>query len=240
MNLKLLCIVFTLSTCAITTNAQTQFSGWLATFESVKLGKHTSISADAQLRSSDDVEHVATLLLRAGFTYHATKKIQLTTGYAFVHNRRVVSGTSGYVDEHRIWEQLIYNHKAGPVNLTHRLRLEQRFIGKAVPDGDDLKRNGHAYANRFRYFIRNLLPFRAQSDFKKGMFAALQDEAFLNVGNKANVNGKTFDQNRLYVAIGYRVSREFDVEAGYLNQYISGVTGRTLNHVAQAAVYFRL
>ena len=73
------------------------------------------------------------------------------------------------------------------------------------------------------------------------MFAALQEEVFLNFGNGDNTNGKTFDQNRIYLAIGYRVNAEFDIEAGYMNQYTSGRNDSfTNNHIAQVAGYLRL
>jgi hypothetical protein len=55
------------------------------------------------------------------------------------------------------------------------------------------------------------------------------------------VNGETFDQNRAYVAVGYRFSARFDLEAGYLNQYIDHRNDNFSNvHVAQVAGYLRL
>lgn len=220
-------------------HAQTQYAGWVADFNTIKTGKHTSIHSDIQLRSSDEVAHVQTLLLRAGLNYHAGKKFIVTAGYAFVDNRRTTSGVSGYIPEHRIWEQLIFNHRKGPVAISHRLRIEQRFVGTAVVQGNQLGREGHFTAHRVRYFIRNIIPFHKTETFKKGPFAAIQDEVFLNYGNKANLNGKTFDQNRLYLAAGYRLAPSFDIELGYMNQYIRGRTGRTNNHIAQVAVYVR-
>ena len=69
----------------------------------------------------------------------------------------------------------------------------------------------------------------------------MQNEVFVNIGNTANVNGKFFDQNRLYLAMGYRLCTSFDLEAGYLNQYISGRNSAfTNNHVLQVAGYLRL
>ena len=47
----------------------------------------------------------------------------------------------------------------------------------------NLKTTDTAYANRVRYFIRNIIPFQQQKTFAKGMFAALQNEVFLNLGN---------------------------------------------------------
>lgn len=106
---------------------------------------------------------------------------------------------------------------------------------------NQLKNDESVYANRFRYFIRNVIPFQQQKTFSKGVFAALQNEVFVNIGNTSNVNGKFFDQNRLYLAMGYRLSSSFDLETGYLNQYISGRSGTfTNNHVWQVAGYLRL
>ncbi len=228
-------------------NAQPQFSGWLATFNTFKTGKKTSIHNDIQWRSSDKFQHTQTLLLRGGLNVHVNKQLTVTTGYAFIHNRRVVNDISGYVPEHRIWEQLLYNHKLAigshgkNILVSHRFRLEQRFISKSIVQNDELNNDGSLYANRFRYFIRNVFPLQQQPTFSKGLFAALQNEVFVNFGNTSNVNGKFFDQNRLYLAIGYRLHSSFDIEAGYMNQYVSGRGNAfTNNHVAQVAGYVRL
>lgn len=220
---------------------QSQFSGWLAAFNTFKTGKKTSLHADVQWRSSHELKHTQTLLLRSGLNIHITKQIIVTGGYAFIHNRRVINNVSGYAPEHRIWEQLLYNHKLKSILVSHRFRLEQRFISKTVVQNNELKNDGSVYANRFRYFIRNVLPFQQEKTFSKGMFAALQNEVFVNIGNSANINGKFFDQNRLYLALGYRLHSSFDLETGYLNQYVSGRNGAfTNNHVLQLAGYLRL
>ena len=222
-------------------NAQTQFSGWLASFNTFKTGKRTSIHADVQWRSSDEWKHTQTLLLRSGLNVHLDKHFTVTGGYAFIHNHRMVGDISGYAPEHRLWEQLLYNHKVKILSISHRLRLEQRFMAKTIIADEELKKDGVLYANRIRYFIRNVFPFQQQKAFSKGLFAALQNEIFVNIGNKANVNGKWFDQNRLYLALGYRLNPSFDLETGYLNQYINGRNNRfTNNHVWQLAGYLRL
>lgn len=143
--------------------------------------------------------------------------------------------------EHRIWEQFLINHKLKNIFVGHRFRLEQRFIAKSIVADDELEKDGSAYANRFRYFIRAILPFKMQPVFKKGLFAALQNEVFLNFGNAATVNNETFDQNRLYRAVGYRLNTHFDLETGYPNQYVNGRNKSFANnHVVQLAGYLRL
>jgi hypothetical protein len=107
-------------------HAQTQFSGWLASFNTFKVAKKTSIHFDAQLRSSDELQHVQTILLRTGLNFHVNKQLILTGGYAFIDNRRTIGNVTGNVVEHRIWEQALYNHKLQSIMVSHRLRLEQR------------------------------------------------------------------------------------------------------------------
>jgi len=221
--------------------AQSQFSGWLATFATIKSGKKTSVHADIQWRSSAQVEHMQTLLIRAGLNYHLNKQWTATAGYAFTYNRRNVNNVNGYAPEHRIWEQMQYGHRLNIVSISHRLRLEQRFIGQSSVQNNELKTDNYAYVNRIRYFIKTTVPFRRQKPLTRGMFALLQEEVFLNFGNTENVNGKTFDQNRIFLALGYRLNRSLDLEAGYMNQYSSG-RGDTFtnNHIAQVAAYIRL
>ena len=222
------------------THGQPQFSGWLASFNIFKLNSKLSIHFDAQLRSTDGWQQVQTILLRPGLNVHLNKQWTITAGYAFISNRRTVSGISDLLPEHRIWQQALFSHKLKNVSISHRFRFEERFISKAVLTNNELKTNGSDQAFRFRYFIRNILPFAGSKSFSKGSFFALQNEVFLNTGNKSAVNGKTFDQNRLYAAIGYRLPGKFDIEGGYMNQYISTSSSFINNHIAQIAVYKRL
>jgi hypothetical protein len=229
--------------------AQTQLAGWIADFNTFKINTRFSVHSDFQLRSSDQLEHIQTLLLRAGLNYHVNKKLVLTGGYAYIHNRRMIGAISGYAPEHRIWEQLLLTHplvigsrgQAKKGTLAHRFRLEQRFISKSSVVNNELKNEGNVYASRLRYFIRNVTPLVPWSAAGKAPFLALQNEIFVNLGDKSGVNGKFFDQNRAYLALGYRFHAKFDAELGYMNQYINGRgSAFTNNHIVQLATYVRL
>ena len=229
--------------------AQTQLTGWLADFNTVKISTKLSLHSDFQLRSTDQIEHVQTLLLRAGLNYHASKKIVLTGGYAYVQNRRVIDGISGYTPEHRIWEQFLLTHPltigkglhARKGTLAHRFRVEQRFIAKSRVLNNEFDNYGNVFANRLRYFIRNVTPLVPWSTAGKAPFLALQNEVFVNFGDKSGVNGEFFDQNRAYIALGYRFHKSFDAEMGYMNQYVNGRGNAFVNnHIVQLATYVRL
>jgi hypothetical protein len=235
--------------------AQTQFAGWAATFQNYKLSPRTGLYFDAQWRSTGQVRQMQALLLRPGINFYLTPSLTGTVGYAFIPQQRVSGGVEGYLPEHRVWEQLVFTHavKLGAhhtgtrhhsdvhqhamATLQHRLRLEQRFIPRHHAEGGELVHDGHRYAGRLRYFARAVVPLSGQA----GWFAAVQNEIFFNAANASFVNGKFFDQNRAYLAAGYRLSKQFDMELGYMNQYISGAgANSTNNHIVQLATYLRL
>jgi hypothetical protein len=223
-----------------TGSAQTQFSGWLASFNTFKLNNRFSLHFDAQLRSTDDLEQVGSILLRPGLNFHLNKNVVLTAGHMLNIARRNVGGVSELLTEQRPWQQMIVNSKLNKLSLTNRFRFEERFIPRARLTGNSLEKDGYDEAFRFRYFIRGVLPLVSGSTFSSGPFVALQNEVFLNTGDQSAVNGKTFDQNRLYGAIGYRLKGKLDLEAGYLNQYTNTRNSFINNHVIQLAVYKRL
>jgi hypothetical protein len=256
--------------------AQTQFTGWLATFQNYKFSNRAGLYFDGQFRTTGQLRQMQALLLRPGLNLYLTPALSATVGYAYIPQQRISGSVTGYLPEHRTWQQLLFTHPIlsghgqAPAHhlpaatLAHRLRLEQRFLPKHHAEGNALVQNGHRYAGRIRYFARTVIPLTSQrpgdasgnlphngtnpsakgsasSPFTKGFFAAIQNEIFFNIGDTAPVNGKLFDQNRAYLAAGYRWSRQFDTEIGYMNQYISGTgSNSTNNHILQVATYLRL
>jgi hypothetical protein len=213
-----------------------QFSGWGAWFHFQRFSEHWGASFDGQLRSHDELSYLKHILIRPAANYYFASNKVAALGYAYVATAgRTVDGDKTFRPEHRIWQQYTYSHKLGKnTAVSHRFRLEQRFLGNIT------NQNNHYFSQRLRYFVRGVIPFKNDSAvFSKGPFLALQNEAFANVQNKNKVNKHFFDQNRAYVAVGYRINKKVDVETGYLNQYIKQAEGYTLNHVAQLALYTR-
>lgn len=221
--------------------AQSNTMGWFASFNTIKLKDKWSLHTDVQFRSTDKFEHMNQILLRPGINYQLNKKMIVSAGYAYTHQRAAAAGITGYVPDHRIWQQFIYNQKLSQLAIQHRFRLEERFVPKPVVVNNKIENDGSLYTTRLRYFIRNILPLKQQPVFTKGAFVALQNEVFVNISNKKNVNGKFFDQNRLYPAIGYRFSKKFDIDAGYMYQYVKGKGSASANNnIIQLATYLRL
>lgn len=200
---------------------------WLSLNNITKINKKWSAHADVQFRSLDQSSKIKNILIRPGLIYHLDANKNVTLGYLWTSTDL----NDNFSVEHRVWEQFLLNHKIKSSQFTHRLRLEQRFLDK---DEDN-------FAQRLRYFIRVVQPLKVQSDkFSAGWFIALQNEVMLNVQSKSATNNAVFDQNRLYLAGGYRLSSKVDVEAGYLRQSINGRQFNTSNNVVQFALYTRL
>lgn len=207
-----------------------QHSGWAAWFNTTKLSERWSLVSDVQLRSSDGWEQVRNVIGRAGASYALTPSLSLAAGYARIDTH---SPDVPRLTEDRLWQQATLRQTLGPYPLTHRLRLEQRFIERTA--GDTL------YSDRLRYSLRLQLPFATPEGqpFARGPYAALQNEVFVHLSHRNALNGQWFDQNRAYAGLGYRLNAGLDLEAGYLNQHLNGRTRDTDNHVALFSVYTR-
>lgn len=210
-----------------------EFTGWGAWFHTQKFSKHWGGLFDLQMRSAPGFGYVRNPLIRPAVSYYFNNSKFVSVGYLFTGTKRYNDAESIFRVEQRIFEQFIINHKLVKYNsLQHRFRLEQRFVNS---QGNQ----DQFFAQRFRYFARGVFPFKKDSIFKKGTFLGLQNEVFLNVQNKENLNGQFFDQNRAYAAVGYRLNKNVDLETGYLNQYLNQAAGYTFNHVVQVALYTR-
>ena len=178
------------------------------------------------------------LLLRPGINYDFNPNVQLSGGYGFIESHpygEFPAPTN--TPEHRIWQQLLLRQKAGKVNLAHRFRLEQRYVGitdASRPEGDRV--TGYSYRNRFRYFVKGTRPIgRGGSD--SNYFLAAYNEVLFNFGR--NTARNVFDQNRAYVAVGRRLRGFGAIEIGYLQQTVQQGNGRVFefNHTLQVGLF---
>jgi hypothetical protein len=121
------------------------------------------------------------------------------------------------------------------------LRLEERGLGRVELNGNEIVVKDRKFNARFRYFTRWIKPIAPTTNFQKGTYLALQNEFFFNTIGAKYANNKFFDQSRTYGGLGYRLSKEFDVELGYMLQLIvPNNNGNIRNHIAQVTTFLRL
>lgn len=221
--------------------AQEQSSGWFANQTTIAFNKQWGFITGGNIRTNDKWIHLQLAGIRAGITYNFTKKLSLAVGVEHNHSRKLVSNISGYFNDKLIWQHLLFVHSSHSFNFIHRLRFEERFLSNLYLSNNKIEQDGRNFAERIRYLFRVTHPFSGKKGFKKGAYMAVQDEIMFNVGDKSAVNGRYFDQNRIYGGLGYRFSSKFDAEIGYLRQYVVQKNGSTFNNNAlQLGTFLRL
>lgn len=213
---------------------ENQFGNWTAWFNNVKFSNRWGMNNDIQFRGGRNWSSNSLLLIRPGINYYIADHQTASAGYATTLVTNALNTGQRRLTEHRIWEQYLISDRIFNIFVQHRFRFEQRFLKR--PDET-------IFSQRIRYFIRGIIPLATpiKETFTNGMFFSLQNETFLNVQNKGALNGNFFDQNRAYTSIGYRFSQKYDLEIGYMNQFIlrRSPQANLSTHIAQIAFYTR-
>lgn len=203
--------------------AQTHFTnaGWFTLSNSTELTKSFSVFADLQLRTTNRWIFLRQVEFSGGVNYKLADKNEIGIGGVLTNTR---AGNAEHLRENdrRILEQYIVKHVIGLVFASHRFRLEQRFIDKTTES---------FFTQRFRYRFR--LQKSLSRNASGGYYTTLQNEVLLNVQNKKRLTGHVFDQNRLLLAGGYRVSEKLDLELGYLNVFSAKPIGFEVANILQ-------
>ena len=196
---------------------------WTTWSSSMRLHDAWGLSADLTLRSTDDWNDLRSIEFRPGITYAWSPRLSLAGGFSIVRNNDAGPDTT----EKRLWAQFATPMSLGRARITHRVRLEERFIERiGKPD---------VTATRVRYQVKAQIPFAtpAGQPFTHGGYALLQEETMVHVAGAAELNGHAFDQQRLYAGVGRRFTPAMDLELSYLHQFVSGRTTDTRGHIVQ-------
>ena len=190
------------------------------------LGTKWGVHLEAQIRRAEMGDDWQQLLLRPGVKYQLTEATSVTVGYAFVETHRYGDFPAlRDFPEHRFWQQVQHNRKWMGLDWTHRVRLEQRWIGEMEQDAEgDWDVANWRFENRIRYMLRATFPITPSKD----TYLALSNEVFLNFGS--NVDGNEFDQNRAFIGIGHKFNATTRLEVGFMEQTLQRRGGKIWEH----------
>jgi hypothetical protein len=194
---------------------------WTGVSGTIKLNDKFKLSQEVTVRFSDNRNGLYEVESNTLLGYGVSKNVTLWAGYT--HDPQYSAGDFT-VMEHRIREQVTFDNmaKIGGGTLSGRLRLEQRWR-----EGAD----GTAW--RFRPYVKYNLPFRP--GHKTAL--VLSHESFINLNNTSfqKVDGE--ERMRNLVAVTTPLSKNFNLEVGYLNQYGFVPNGPdTVDHVASVTL----
>lgn len=189
--------------------------GWWAYNGTFTVSNHFSIHTEYQWRRADYVQKWQQGLLRVGVNYKYNDETLFRAGYAWAETYPYgdipLNGMGKDFTEHRIYEMAQLSGKISKFGISHRIMLEQRWIGRYSKASLD-KEDSYLYLNRLRYLLRLQLPVYKQ------LYVAAYDEIFVGFGG--NIGENIFDQNRFGALVGYTFSKNFRAEGGYLNQIV--------------------
>ena len=221
-------------------NIATQSNGWYMYFGNHKLTDKVSLHTEYQWRRNEIITHWQQSLSRIGVDYKLSPTVMVTGGYGYIvifpYGDQPIAFT---FHEHRIWEQLILTQSSGRFFFNHRFRLEQRYLENRRDNGDGTSsKDGYTYRSRARYRFLVNVPLNKPAMEQGAIFLSVYDEVFLQFG--PNFGQNYLDQNRLFGAVGYVISPNANVQAGYLNHFV--IKGNALdaenNHTLQVSLTY--
>lgn len=201
---------------------------WPQVFLFIPLDKNWGIHAEYQWRRTNGLKDGQQGLLRTSLQYRFTDEVSVNLGYAWVETYPYGDypiAANGRFPEHRIYQQLSLTQFMKNLRITHRLRIEQRFLGKVKP-GTDREIEDWTYLNRFRYQVRAQKNLFVKNKIR--VYGVLADELFIGAGENIGLN--VFDQNRLMLLAGITNGKNIQVEAGFLQQILQ--QGAPINNKA--------
>ena len=177
------------------------YGKWLVYFGNQKINKKWLLQSDFQFRLNQTPTQKSQLLLRAGIGYNLTEgNNNILLGLAYIESTLQEGDvTMPATNEKRVYQQYLYKQKRNNLFITHRVRMEERFLT------DD-------FGLRSRYFLSIQKPLNGKLLNRRSIYASCFNELFIDIKNQK------FDRNRFFTGIGFGVSKDIRLETGYLIQ----------------------
>ncbi len=214
------------------------FNGWYMYFGNHRLNNKWSLHTEYQWRRNQWIQNWQQSLARFGIDYRINDHAIITLGYGniitYPYGEQPVLTS---FNEHRIWQNLLLTNNNGRFNFSHRYRIEQRFLDTYKTDTNgEIVFNKVSYTNRVRYLFSVIVPLNKKTVEKDAFFLRFYEEAFVSFGK--NVGKNIFDQNRLYLALGYQLLPATNIQLGYLNHHVFKSDGIKYenNHTLQVSL----
>ncbi|HBH05552.1 MAG TPA: hypothetical protein DDX92_02985 [Flavobacteriales bacterium] len=208
-------LTFSLSVLAIGQSNNLVISNfqWFQYYNQSRITDRWSLFVDGGFRWENGFEQRSQYIIRSAAGYSIRKNTRLSAGIAFLggYSPEVWSRA-----ELRPFQEFSTRHPVNSSKLTHRLRLEERFLHDVI-EGNIQPYNTFLF--RFRYLFMFNIPlvqnFRNSPETK--LFLLAGNEILLHLGE--NEIYSVFDQNRILVGPGLQVSKKMKFTLLYNGMY---------------------
>jgi hypothetical protein len=236
-----------------------QFNAWAVYSGTHSISNKWALYTDFQFRRHQLFVKPLQIQARGVVDYKLNENITVSQGYvgtwASPYGKQVSQRFHNF--EHRPFQQLTFNNKSDRFYLSHRYRLEQRWIGtyKATAFSDSAKTiaiiaddstyqqsvfDRWEFRNRVRYRFLVNVPLNHSELINHTLFLQMNNEVFIGFGKKVRFN--IFDQNRFFLGLGYRFTNNFQILCGYMNHFIlkGNGTQTETNHTLWMGINYNL
>lgn len=185
------------------------------------VGKRFQLYVEGQSRLKENSSKLDRILLRPALGYQLTPTFSIWQGYAFT------PGFNPNASEHRLFQQVLWEKSYDKVQLSNRFRFEERFIEQT----SDVSLRA-----------RNLLRVSRRLGQQKKWSVVVYDECFWNVNNLSVGPKSGFDQNRIFLGLNRRLSKQTNLEAGYMLNLLNRQAPQLdrLNHILLLTLNIRI
>lgn len=187
-------------------------------------------------------------LARLGLVRTVSERVTVSGGYTYFQTHRYgryPTVPNRPEPENRLYEDVSLDDQLGRFSFTHRVRLEQRWVGSRANEGRGPV-DAWEYQNRIRYQLSGQWPLQGPTVEDGEWYLNAFDELFIGFGR--NVQGNMFNQNRLSGGLGYQFADNAKIELNYLHQIsqhatpepVSGRPVFEINHGFRLNVLYNL
>lgn len=205
---KLIIILLLAVTLQVHAQSRDKYNMWFQYLMSARLTDKSTLTALSQYRSFDLAYDTRLFLVSAYIDYEIANEVKPAAGFMFlVLDSYKSDNTKKERYEKRPFQQVTLGGNIGRTSVSHRFRVEERFIS-----------NPNDFIVRLRYLISLRIPFNRAGE-KEKLYGILKNEIRMNV-----VKDEPFDSNRLTAGIGVKVGKNSAIEVAFINQLETGST----------------
>ncbi|MDN3690431.1 DUF2490 domain-containing protein [Cyclobacterium jeungdonense] len=214
---------------------------WLGMYTKYKIGEKLFYYGEYHMRRRDHlINNMAQIYLRFGLSYLVNEKFEVTGGivtpfyWAPEGQYSDEEQIDKVVNQFRFWQQFLFIQSMGRVKIYHQIRIEQRWKRDYIIDSP------FKLTHRMRYKISTYIPLNKPKLQDKTLFFSGYNEIFIQAGKPVLYN--YFEDNRLFLGLGYVINENFQLQAGYMKSIQQRERGFDLNNrdIIRFSVYHNL
>ena len=190
--------------------------GWLGLYTKYRIKPGWYYYGEYHYRRRDYFREMANVYLRFGVTHIPNPSLEFTAGIVtplyWAKGKDLDHPNLDLVTmQFRFWQQMLSVMRFDRFKLYHQIRLEQRWAKDNFIDAQ------HELTFRFRYKLSTYVPLNNHHLVPGTLFFSGYEEIFMQTGKSILFNH--FEDNRLFLGLGYIINEQMQVQAGYMWTY---------------------